>query len=176
MVNKINTLWIFLLLLSACNPSTQNVAEQPKSIPDTKQKLLGINYQLTEKDRELIKAYIDRHRLTMKENPSGLFVYVYGSGYGEYPKKGDLVNYYYRISLLDGTECYKSEPGKPKSMVVGHGGVEAGLEEGIMLMRKGQKALFILPPHLAHGLIGDMDKIPPRASIVYEVELVDVQH
>ena len=67
MVNKINTLLIFLLLLSSCNPSTQNVAEQPKSIPDTKQKLLGINYQLTEKDRVLIKAYIDRHRLTMKE-------------------------------------------------------------------------------------------------------------
>jgi FKBP-type peptidyl-prolyl cis-trans isomerase len=176
MIKRVNTLLIFLLLLNACNPSTQNVAEQSKSTPDTKQKLIGINYQLTEKDREQINAYIDRHRLTMKENPSGLFVYVYGAGSGQYPKKGDLVSYYYRISLLDGTECYKSEPGKPKSMVVGHGGVEAGLEEGIMHMQKGQKALFILPPHLAHGLIGDMNKIPPRASIVYEIDLADIQH
>lgn len=169
-------LLMFSLVLLACNSSSSNRVEPAKSFSNTKQKLMGINQQLAGKDRELIKAYIDRHKLTMKENPSGLFVYIYGNGTGLHPKKGDLVNYYYRISLLDGTECYKSEPGKPKSMVVGHGGVEAGLEEGIMLMRKGQKALFIMPPHLAHGLIGDMEKIPPRASIVYEVELVDVQH
>ncbi|MEW5846357.1 MAG: FKBP-type peptidyl-prolyl cis-trans isomerase [Bacteroidota bacterium] len=167
---------IFTLLLLACNSSPNKSVEAGKSFLNTKQKLMGINQQLTGKDRELIKAYIDRHKLTMKENPSGLFAYVYGNGSGSHPKKGDLVTYYYRVTLLDGVECYKSEPGKPKNFVVGHGGVESGLEEGITLMRKGQKAVFILPPHLAHGLIGDMDKIPPRASIVYEVELVDIQH
>jgi FKBP-type peptidyl-prolyl cis-trans isomerase len=176
MIIKTYTYPILLLALLACNSNTNNNSEPVKSFSSTKQKLMGINQQLTGKDRELIKAYIDRHRLAMKENPSGLFIYVYGEGSGSTPKKGDLITYYYRISLLDGAECYKSEPGKPKSFMVGHGGVESGLEEGITLMRKGQKAVFILPPHLAHGLIGDMDKIPPRASIVYEVELVDIQH
>ncbi|HDP76221.1 MAG TPA: FKBP-type peptidyl-prolyl cis-trans isomerase [Bacteroidales bacterium] len=176
-MNKITYILLMIALaLLACNSSPNKSVEPAKSYSITKQKLMGINQQLTGKDRELIKAYIDRHMLTMRENPSGLFVHIYGKGSGLHPKKGDLVNYYYRISLLDGTECYKSEPGKPKSIVLGHGGVEAGLEEGIRLMRKGQKALFILPPHLAHGLIGDMEKIPPRASIVYEVKLVDVQH
>lgn len=176
MVKRTFILLLFTLALLACNSTTNKSAEPGKSFSNTKQKLMGINQQLSVKDRDLIKAYIDRHRLTMKENPSGLFVYVYGESSGSPPKKGDLVTYYYRISLLDGTECYESEAGKPKSIVVGHGGVESGLEEGILLMRKGQKALFILPPHLAHGLIGDMDKIPPRASIVYEVEIVDIQH
>lgn len=176
MVLKPFYLAAFMLVFLGCKTPSQNSVEQLTPYSNTKQKLMGINHQLTAKDRDLIKAYIQRHKLTMKENPSGLFAYVYGEGVGLPPKKGDLVTYHFRVSLLDGTECYKSERGKPKSFVVGHGGVESGLEEGIQQMRKGQKALFILPPHLAHGLLGDMDRIPARASIVYEVELLDVQH
>jgi FKBP-type peptidyl-prolyl cis-trans isomerase len=42
-------------------------------------------------------------------------------------------------------------------------------------MRKGEKALFILPPHLAHGLIGDMNKIPPLTTVVYDIELIGLE-
>ena len=60
------------------------------------------------------------------------------------------------------------------SFKVGFGGVESGLEEGVLLLRTGDKARFIMPPHLAHGLIGDGDCIPMRAIIIYDVELVRV--
>ncbi len=176
MVKLSSIILLMSITLVACNTSTHNRVEPTKSIPHIKQKLTGINYELTEKDKALIKDYISRHKLTMKETPSGLFIYVYGNGSGLPPKNGDRVTYYYRVTLLDGTECYKSEPTKPESFIVGHGGVERGLEEGITFMRKGQKALFILPPHLAHGLIGDLDKIPPRSSVVYEIELIGVEH
>ncbi len=59
-------------------------------------------------------------------------------------------------------------------MEIGHGGVESGIEEGILLLHKGDKARFILPPFRAHGLLGDRQKIPPRSIIVYELELKDL--
>jgi FKBP-type peptidyl-prolyl cis-trans isomerase len=58
--------------------------------------------------------------------------------------------------------------------VVGKGGVESGLEEGILLLHEGDKARFVLAPHLAHGLIGDENRIPPRSIIIYYIELLAV--
>ena len=78
----------------------------------------------------------------------------------------------YSISLLDGTECYNSDDSGPRQFKIGQGGVESGLEEGILFMHEGDKARFIMPPHLAHGLLGDNHKIPARAIIIYEVELI----
>jgi FKBP-type peptidyl-prolyl cis-trans isomerase FkpA len=52
--------------------------------------------------------------------------------------------------------------------------VEAGLEEGILLMHKGGKAKFILPSHLAFGLIGDQNKIPGKSTLIYDVNLIDL--
>lgn len=167
--------YLVLFTIISCSSNEEFVFTQ-KNESSGKDLLMGVNYHLAEKDRDLITAYVNRHELKMSESPSGLFYYVYGKPTGLSPTKGDLVTYHYRITLLDGTECYKSEPSNPKSFVVGHGGVESGLEEGILLMKKGQKALLIMPPHQAHGLIGDLDQIPPRASIVYQVELIDVQH
>jgi FKBP-type peptidyl-prolyl cis-trans isomerase len=43
-----------------------------------------------------------------------------------------------------------------------------------MLMKEGEKAIFIIPSHLAFGLLGDENKIPKRATLVYDVELVQV--
>jgi FKBP-type peptidyl-prolyl cis-trans isomerase len=58
--------------------------------------------------------------------------------------------------------------------VLGHSTEESGLEQGILMMQEGDKARFILPPHLAHGLLGDENMIPARSIIVYEVELLDI--
>jgi FKBP-type peptidyl-prolyl cis-trans isomerase len=58
--------------------------------------------------------------------------------------------------------------------VVGQGEVEPGLDEGIRLLHSGDKARFILPPHLAYGLIGDENKIPARSVIVYDLTVLSV--
>jgi FKBP-type peptidyl-prolyl cis-trans isomerase len=70
--------------------------------------------------------------------------------------------------------CYTSGNLGEKKFSVSQGGVESGLEEGILMLRVGDKARFIMPPHLAHGLLGDQKKIPPRAIIVYEVEITNI--
>ena len=62
-----------------------------------------------------------------------------------------------------------------KSFVVGRGGVESGLEEAVLKMKKNSEAIFILPSHLAHGYVGDGDKITYRTVLVYKVKVIDIK-
>jgi len=110
----------------------------------------------------------------MKDNGSGLFYLIVGDTLDTKVKEGSVVVYNYSVSLMDGSICYTSQKEKPKEFLIGYGGVESGLEMAMQLMYKGQKGKFILPPHLAHGLLGDNDKIPPRSIIVYDVHLLNV--
>ena len=79
------------------------------------------------------------------------------------------------IRLLNGETIYRSENKGIKEFLIGKGGVESGLEEGILLLHQGDKARFIIPSHLAFGLLGDSDKIPEKASLVYDVELIKIK-
>ena len=77
----------------------------------------------------------------------------------------------YKCSLLDGTLCYSSEVDGQKEIILGRSGLEAGLEEGLRLLKPGAEAIFILPPFLGHGLLGDQKNIPARATLVYEIKI-----
>lgn len=134
---------------------------------------MGANRELLERDAELIRRYIARRNWEMQTTKSGLYFSIIEEGDGEPAKKGDLISLEYKLSLLDGTLCYSSEDG-PLVFRVGQGGVEAGLEEAVLMLRKGDKARLILPPFIAHGLTGDQNKIPPRAVIVYELEVLSI--
>jgi FKBP-type peptidyl-prolyl cis-trans isomerase len=81
----------------------------------------------------------------------------------------------YKTWLIDGNLVYSSDTDGVKEFLIGKGGVESGLEEGILKMRVGEKARFILPAHLAFGLMGDENKIPPRTAIIYELELINLK-
>ena len=60
----------------------------------------------------------------------------------------------YEVITIDGTVCYSSDQTGPKTIVIGKGGAEVGVTEGLRLLNKGDVASLILPPHLAHDLIG----------------------
>jgi len=81
----------------------------------------------------------------------------------------------FTVSLLNGTICYSSDSSGTESFLIDHDQVESGLHEGIKLMHEGDRAKFILPSHLAHGLIGDRARIPARAPIVYDIELIQLK-
>ena len=69
-----------------------------------------------------------------------------------------------------------TDPHKNFSFEIGKSRVVNGLEEGVLLMKKGGRAKLIVPSHLAFGLLGDPGKIPARAVLVYDVELCDIRH
>lgn len=164
---------VSLMLLVACG-NKGNKGENI-TLSEAKNRLQNVNKALVDKDKELIDAYIERHKLqNVQNNGAGLFYLIWGETADSLIKNGDFVSLDYKITLLDGTLCYSSENSKPKEFVVGYGGVEAGLEMAMLLMRKGQRGKLILPPHLAHGLLGDNGKIPPRSIIVYDVRVKNV--
>ena len=106
---------------------------------------------------------------------TGLRFAVIKKGNGNQAKLGQFATINYSISLLDGTLCYDSKKTGPETFLIGQDHVESGLHEGIQKMQVGDKCLLIMPPHLAHGLLGDDKKIPPLSCIVYEVELLQIK-
>jgi FKBP-type peptidyl-prolyl cis-trans isomerase len=126
------------------------------------------------KDADDIKNYIKANGLKMKETQTGLWYSINKEGVGGLAVKGDYITLKYDLRLTDGTLCYSSDDLGFKKFTVGQGGVESGLEDAVLMLRKGSQATFILPPHLAHGLIGDDNKIPARAILIYNVEVIDI--
>ena len=167
-------LWLFLffVLFSSCGDS--NKIQKKKQFDHNKLKLQLEEVQkpamLMEND--IINSYIQRHNLQVKTTGSGLrYLITHKNLKGESVQTRDIVNVAYTISLIDGTFCYRGI----KDFKLDEDHVERGLHEGLKLLRKKEKAIFILPSHLAHGLTGDDNKIPPRAILVCEIELRGVK-
>ncbi len=165
---------LFIIVTCSCANRDNTDFESQTSREVHREDILRANQFLVGKDMELINAYIKRRNWNVDFTGTGLGYEVYEHGRGVTVEKGMTLTIQYTLSLLDGTVCYSSDRDGPKTFRVGQGGVEAGLEEGVLMLREGDKARFILPPFLAHGLIGDQNRIPPRAVLIYELEVVKV--
>ncbi len=107
---------------------------------------------------------------------SGLRYKILQNGNGKQANKGDKVSVHYKGQLLDGTvfdSSYKRK--QPIDFNVGVGQVIAGWDEGIQLLRVGDKARFVIPSDLAYGSQGAGGIIPPDAPLIFDVELMDVK-
>jgi FKBP-type peptidyl-prolyl cis-trans isomerase FkpA len=173
MVNrKINLRCIFILCLSVTFISCRNGSEKNSAIsrPGSVE-MADLNRYMVRKDRERIQNYIERKNLRMTETKTGLWYQVLKEGEGETFTEKDKIIMEYECSLLDGTRCYSSKDQGPKELVLGRSEIEAGLNEGLRLLKPGAEAIFIIPPFLAYGLIGDRKSIPPRSVLVYNVSV-----
>lgn len=127
--------------------------------------------QLSGDDAMLIaKTFGTAHRL-----PSGLRYLVRAPGTGEAtPRIGDEVICHYAGRLLDGTSFDSSyRRGVPFTFRLGTGSVISGWDEAFLKMRKGEKRTLVVPHWLAYGEKGRPPTIPPKATLVFEVELID---
>jgi FKBP-type peptidyl-prolyl cis-trans isomerase FkpA len=166
-------LFIFFVCFGCSRKSENKYSES--EIRAAEHALIGVNRILVRKDHDKIKAFAIQNNLAVRETETGLWYLIENKGRGSKARKGQLATLRYEVSLLDGTLCYSSDSLGLKQFRIGQGGVESGLEEGVLMLRPGDKATFILPPHLAQGLQGDGDKIPARSVIVYRVELIKLE-
>ena len=95
-------------------------------------------------------------------------------GAGDKVGKGKKIKVHYTGRLLDGAEFDSSvKRGVPFEFVVGTGQVIKGWDEALSDMKKGEKRTLIIPADLAYGPRGRPPAIPPAATLVFDVELVD---
>jgi FKBP-type peptidyl-prolyl cis-trans isomerase FkpA len=162
------------MALAGCNR-----APETREAPDAatlREALAETNKILLSSEDQEIRDFIDRYGWDeMQETGSGLRYWIYERGDGPRARSGHRVVIRYEIHLLTGDLVYSSQSDGPREFRIGRGGVESGLEEGILLMHEGDRAKFILPAHLAHGVPGDGVKIPKRAAIVYDVEILELK-
>jgi len=117
---------------------------------------------------------VDEEDFTTTE--SGLKYYDFVEGEGETPKEGQTVVVHYSGWLEDGTPFDSSvQRGEPFSFPLGQGQVIAGWDEGLATMKVGGKRQLIIPSELGYGETGAGGLIPPGATLVFEVELLEIQ-
>lgn len=173
------SLAVYTSVLSSCGDSNKTTSKTDLNSKEFQDKLIEANKMYVKKESDEIDQYVAHKGWAMITTGTGLRYMITSKGTGETakldPDSEKFVKVNYKISLLDGTLCYTSEKEGPKEFRVGHDNVEAGLHEGIQYMNVGDKAVFILPSHLAHGLIGDQSKIPAKSSVLYEIEFLSMK-
>ena len=164
----------FALATCSCDeqPTQQSQVLTDKQKKDSIEK---ITRQLISQEKKAIDEYIEKSGNGFVKTGTGLRYRIVNQGDSELIKKGNMVALDYELRLLNGDLLDSSEESGKKVFVVGHGGVESGLEEAILLLHKGDVAEIVIPSRLAYGLTGDGTKIPHMAVLVYKVKVIENQ-
>jgi len=136
----------------------------------------GAREKRVKEEREAAKAELDKLSAGFDETDSGLRYKIIQKGTGTSAEKGNMVSVHYKGQLADGTvfdSSYKRN--KPLDFQVGVGQVIPGWDEGICLLNVGDKARLVIPSDLGYGAAGAGGVIPPNATLVFDVELMDVK-
>jgi FKBP-type peptidyl-prolyl cis-trans isomerase len=139
-------------------------------------------------DDEIINEFLTENNIEAEKTASGLYYIVTEEASGEKPESGDMVKVNYVGKLLDGTvfdtsyEDVAKEAGvyneqrdyEPIEIPIGKGNVIKGWDEGIMLLNEGSKATLYIPSGLAYGPRAAGPTIPANSTLIFDVELVEV--
>ena len=125
-----------------------------------------------EKQKSELAALIEKGTTT----PSGLTIITEKEGSGPRPQSGQTVSVHYAGYLTSGKKFDSSfDRNEPIQFPIGTGRVIKGWDEGIMLLNVGTRAKLIIPPELGYGARGAGGVIPPNATLIFDVELLEVK-
>jgi FKBP-type peptidyl-prolyl cis-trans isomerase len=168
-----------VIIISICFllvPGCKSPDEKKTPVPEPDKEELIRNQQFIVKDESAdIDAYAARRNLVLTTTQTGLRYKVYHEGPGNHKAvRNDHVRMNYTVSLLDGSAIYSSDSSGALEFQVGKSEIAGGLQEGVTFMKEGDKAIFIVPSHLAYGLTGDGDRIKQYETLVIDAELLKI--
>ncbi|RME73238.1 MAG: FKBP-type peptidyl-prolyl cis-trans isomerase [Verrucomicrobia bacterium] len=167
-VLALGLLLLLLALGARCTQKAMRAYETSAAAPDAADANTAPN-ELAEAEK-MAGAFPDTLLST-----SGIRYRILTPGDGPRPIAGNLVTVHYSGRLLDGTVFDSSrERGKPFTFTLMKGEVIRGWDLTVAEMHRGEKRLVVIPSHLAYGKRGRPPVIPPRAPLVFEIELLDI--
>ena len=161
--------WVF----SGCDPPVQELKEEDPN--PVSEQFVKANQYMFQRHQDHISAFVDRTGWKAELSPSRLWMVLEKPGAGPRIIENSRVSYAFESTLLDGTLCYSASSQNPKVIIVGKGGVESGVEQGIQTLAEGAEAIFLIPPHLGHGNFGDREKIPGNTVLIYRIQILKVE-
>ncbi|MDR0687366.1 MAG: FKBP-type peptidyl-prolyl cis-trans isomerase [Prevotellaceae bacterium] len=152
--------------------------EQPPYAPTGqpgRQRLQEVNRYLSEKEQDVLQSYVRRQQLDMKQSGTGYFYQVVEEGRGKPASKGSVALLCGSIFLIDGTPCYTYSEQHPLEVAMGSFYGITALNTALLGVREGSRVRFVIPAHLAFGLMGDGDRVPPRSPLVCDFFVAKVR-
>ena len=111
----------------------------------------------------------------MERSDSGLYMRDLAEGSGDPVESGDQIVVHYTGWLPDGTKFDSSrDRDEPLGLQIGVGDVIQGWDEGVPGMRPGGRRQLVIPPALGYGAGGFGNVIPPAATLVFDIELLEI--
>lgn len=173
------SLYIFIMAFAAisCECSSKHSApEQEVPHPITQEERWDAQRDFLKKERESIEGYINERSLDMERTGMGLYYTIIKDSVApEMVESEDRVEYQYKISMLNGSLLFSSENSGNGTLTIDKEDAVIGLHESLKKLGLGDEGLFILPSHLAFGVAGDQDRVPPKTALVYELKIVKIQ-
>lgn len=161
-----------LFLVTGCDTPVQVPEENATN--QVGEQFVRANQYMQQRHQDHISAFLERVGWEAEVTPSGLWIVVEKAGKGKRIEDNMRVTYAFESSLLDGRPCYEASVDQPRQIVIGRGGVESGVEQGLQKLSEGAEAIFLIPPHLGHGNFGDRDRIPGNSVLIYRVKVLKV--
>lgn len=119
---------------------------------------------------------MEKHAAGFDKTDSGLRYKILKNGDGKKAERGNTVSVHYEGMLMNGQVFDSSfRRNQPIDFQLGVGQVIPGWDEGIGLLRVGDKARLVIPSQLAYGSAGAGGVIPPNAALIFDVELMDIK-
>jgi FKBP-type peptidyl-prolyl cis-trans isomerase len=166
--------------MCSCQPKQEvEVFDEPDiEMSMTKEESIEMHRMWVKDESYKIDKYIERHNWDAISTESGVRYYIYEKGNGMSIEKGMLIRVEFEVRLIDSdtTLCYTSDKNGAHTFLVEMDNVESGLHEAVKYLHVGDRAYIILPHFAAHGLLGDMNKIPPLSTVLYDIHVVDAKN
>ncbi|MEI6887729.1 MAG: FKBP-type peptidyl-prolyl cis-trans isomerase [Bacteroidales bacterium] len=141
-------------------------------------KLISIDnpQSLIKKEQDELVKYLTDKKITVQPAESGLYFIETVAGKGLAIDTGMWVSVHFKVLLIDGKQLFSSyDRGEPITFEYGKRFDTPGVEQAIGMMKKGGKAMAIVPSKIAFGETGRGSVVPPFATMIYELEIVNVQ-